>query len=196
MERVFRQAQWVLVRGCVLLGVTAAVVGCRSVCSTGNCGGTGGPGRHNSHPDARIDNCSDIPPGAIPQPIGTFTNNILNRQVEKGEADAFVIYYNEWLDGERTLGPYGRDHLRRIVARLPGVPFAVIMQPEPDKAVLNGRRHIALVEALTEAGIPEAEKRVLLGRPWGEGLFGEEGENIYPQLLRGGGGGFGGGGFR
>ena len=199
MERLFRQAQWVLARGCLVLAAAAAVAGCRSACLPGDCA-TGPGGHRKGHPDAHIDNCADIPPGAIPAPVGTYTNTIIKRQIEKGDADEYVVYYNEWLDGEKVLGPFGRDHLTRMIARLPDVPFPVMMQPEPDKPELNRDRHAALVEALVNAGIADAPNRVVVGRPWGEGLFGEEGERIYPRLLQGGfggnfNGGFGGGGF-
>lgn len=206
MERVFRLAQWVLVRACLVLGTGAAVVGCKSACSTGECVTHHGHHGHlHSHPNAHLDNCSDIPQGAIPQPLGTFSNAILARQAEKGEADAYVIYSNEWLDGQAALGPYGRDHLVRMIARLPVVSYPIILQLEtnyedpgpidPKMVELTEQRRQALVKTLTEAGIPEAERRVLVGRPWGEGLFGEEAERIYPQLVRGGFAGFGGGGF-
>jgi hypothetical protein len=177
MERGFGLAQWLLLRACLVLGVAAAALGCKSDCSKQT--GEGGGG-HCSRLAGRFgDRCADIPPGALPQPLGTFSNEIYNRHAEKGEADHFVIYYNEWLDGEATLGPYGSDHFIRIVARLPEVAYPLILQPEPEKPELNSRRYAALVKALNEAGFADADKRVLVGRSWGEGLFGEESFRVY-----------------
>jgi hypothetical protein len=185
MERVFRSIQQVLFALCASLGVAAVVVGCQHSCSSGNCQGAGA----NLH----VDNCSDIPQGAIPLPIGTYTHALFDRQAVKAEADDFVVYYNEWVDNQAILGPYGREHLAQMIARLPSVPFPVIVQPEPERFMLNGLRQQNMIEALTLAGIPDAARRVFVGRGAAEGLFGEEAERIYPSLVNGS-GGFGGGG--
>ena len=184
MERVFRHARGLLTRICLGLGVVAVVVGCHRACLTGDCGGKGGAG---------IDNCSDIPAGAIPMPVGVHVKEAINRQAEKAEADDFVIYYNEWVDGRAVLGPFGSEHIARIIARLPAVPFPVVVQPEPGFPILTSLRHKAIVDALASAGVPDPMQRVFIGRPAAEGLFGEEAERIYPHLLRGGIGGFAGG---
>jgi hypothetical protein len=189
MERVLRYTPAVLARLCLGLGVVAAVIGCHHACKSGNCGG-----EHNCCQNLYIDNCSDIPQGAIPQPVGTYVNMYLNREAGKAESDDFVIYYNEWNDEQPVLGPFGAEHIRRIASRLPYVPFPVIVQPEPDKQVLNSVRRQAVIDVLVAAGINDAANRVFLDRPAAEGLFGEEAERIYPQLIRGGFGGFGGGG--
>jgi hypothetical protein len=181
MERGFRYAQWVLIRACLVLGAAAAAVGCRHACQD-DCGGHHGRGGSCWN----VDNCADIPKGAIPQPPGTFTNDWLNRQAGKAEADDFVVYYNEWVDGQAVLSPFGGEHLDRIIARLPSVPFQVIIQPEPNSPVLNGQRHKAMIDALTEAGIKDAAQRVVVGRSAAEGLFGDEALRIYPQLVQGG----------
>lgn len=181
MERFFGRLQRMLMLSCVGLGVVVAVLGCHHACKSGKC--------ENLH----VDNCSDIPQGAIPKPVGTYTNELLNRQAAKGERDDFVFYYNEWLDGQAVLGPEGGEHLDKVILRLRTVPFAVIVQPEPDQPTLNAQRQKALIEALIDAGYPEAPQRVFVGRPPAEGLFGEEAERIYPQLVRGA--GFGGRGF-
>ncbi len=196
MARGLRLARRLLVRGGLALGSAAAVAGCRGSCPTGDCsagpfaGGHGGIG-------SKLDRCSDVPPGSLPEPLGTFSNELLCRQAAKGEADQFVIYYNEWLDYDTVLGPFGSDHFARIVARLPLVPLPVVLQPEPDKPELNTRRHAALVAALTQARIPDADKRVIVGTPWAEGLFGEESQRAYAPIPTGGGNGnangFGGG---
>src|SRR5205807_8204308 len=114
---------------------------------------------------------------------GSYTNELNNRQAEKAEADDFVVYYNEWVDGQATLGQYGTEHLSRMIARLPGVPFPVVLQPEPGFPRLTAVRRHSLSSALASAGINDAAVRVVVGRPEAEGLFGEEAERIYPQLI-------------
>ena len=186
MERFFRRLQRILVLACVGLSVVAVVLGCHHACKDGECCKSG------KCDWLHVDNCSDIPQGAIPKPVGTYTNELLNRQADKAERDDFVFYYNEWIDGQAVLGPRGGEHLDKVIMRLRTVPFAVIVQPEPDQPVLNAARQKALIDALVDAGYPEAPQRVFVGRPPAEGMYGEEAERIYPQLIRGG--GFNGGG--
>ena len=190
MERALGYAQWALIRACIVLAIGAAVVGCHHACKTDDCHGHHG---HGGWSLLGIDNCADIPKGAIPQPPGTYTNQWLDRQAGKAEADDFTFYYNEWVDGQAVLSPFGGEHLDRANTRLPFVPFQVVLQPEPNSPILNGLRQKAMIEALTDAGFKDAARRVVIGRPAAEGLFGDEAERIYPQLVRGGFGGLGGG---
>jgi len=67
---------------------------------------------------------------------------------------------------------------------LPEVPFPVLIQVDLN-ATLNEARRQTIVAMLTQHGVPDAEQRVVLGYPEAEGLFGEEAERIYPQMLRG-----------
>jgi hypothetical protein len=195
MERGFRYAQWALTRACVALGVAAAVIGCHHAYKSDTCDSCHGHHGQHGWSCLDIDNCADIPKGAIPPKPGTYTNEWINRQAGKAESDDFVVYYNEWVDGQAVLGPYGGEHLDRLITRLPNVPFQVVVQPEPNSPILTGLRHKALVDALVDAGIRDAARRVVVGKPAAEGLFGEEAERIYPQLIRGGFAGFGGGNY-
>ena len=210
MDRLLQYSQWLLIRASLGLAAAAFAIGCHTACKDGSCGKHGGHG-HGAGLGAggclNVDNCSDIEKGAIPLPIGTFTNQTFNNQAAKAEADDFVIYYNEWVDGQATLNQYGADHLARIAARLRDTPFLIVVQPEPKFTLLSNIRHQTVVKMLTDVGVPDAERRVVLGRPRAEGLYGEEAEPIYQQLIQGAGtlggfgnlggnlGGFGGGGF-
>ena len=183
--------------------------GCEPGPGFGRCGGRLSC-LHNLH----VDNCSDIPKGAIPPPPGAYTLNYLNRQADKAEADDFAIYYNEWAHGTVEFGPFGTTHIEQIAKRLPSVSFPVVIQPvvpdekDPDGVSkareLNAARKARVIDLLTTAKIENAKDRVIVAYPTAEGLFGEEGERIYPQMIQnqgggggglGGQGGFGGGGF-
>src|SRR5215207_5284402 len=108
-----------------LLAAASVVVGCH-----GLCGGRGG--------NCDVDNCSDIPQGAIPLPVGSYARAYWARQADKAEIDDFVIYTNEWsLDDDLQLGPYGTRHLARTAARMPVTPYPVILQPDDDNPALN-----------------------------------------------------------
>jgi hypothetical protein len=137
-----------------------------------------------------VDNCSDIPAGAIPVPNGTYVNGYLQAQAAAADADDFVIYKYEWLQGGCHLGPYGTHHLHRIIEHLPAAPFPVVITPHPDEH-LNETRRLTIVNELAMAGIPDPDKRVVVASSQAEGLYGEEAPLIYRQMLRGT-GGFGG----
>jgi hypothetical protein len=205
-----RRQIWRRLAVALTVGV-AATVGC-SHCSVCDSSKQRLPGRllNRLFPNGCIDNCADIPPGAIPTHAGTYRNAYLNKMSDKAEVDDFVIRYNEFKDGTAVLGPHGREHLAQMIARLPMVPFPVIIQPEPewlqatatpaspedkpvDARALDESRRRVIVDLLCQAKIPDAEKRVVIGIPTAEGLFGEEGERIYPSMIQNQGGGVGGG---
>lgn len=137
-----------------------------------------------------LDKCPSIPPGFMPQPNGTYVRRIQDAQSMKAEADDFVIYKHEWYLGGTELGPYGRYHLQLIAHRLPMVPFPVVIQTTVD-AKLNELRRAEIVKALTAAGLVDVEQRVIVGFPEAEGLYGDEAESIYGQMLQGAGNPYG-----
>jgi hypothetical protein len=129
-----------------------------------------------------VDRCSSIPAGAIPQPIGTHTNEIFSRQVTKAEPDQFVIYLYEWRGDTAFLGPFGSGHIHRMAERLPKVPFPVVIEPDID-AALNEARRAAVVGYLEKNGITNAQRLVTIGIPQAEGIYGEEAERIYRGMI-------------
>jgi len=124
---------------------------------------------------ARVDNCSSIPPGAIPAPVGTYLHKFIDLQAAKAEADDFVIYNYEWYLGGRELGPFGRYHLNEIARRLPSVPFPVVIEPSLDYELNEARRQV-IVDYLAQYGVPNPQDRVILAFPQAGGLYGDEAE--------------------
>jgi hypothetical protein len=110
-------------------------------------------------------------------------HNIQQIQADKAEASDFVIFPNEWFLGGTEFGPYGKYHMTEMVRRLPTVPFPVVIQPMWDTALNEARRQI-VVAFLTQNGIPDAEQRVLIAYPTAEGLYGEEAEIVYRNMIR------------
>lgn len=129
-----------------------------------------------------VDDGAAIPAGALPAPNGSYVRQFQDLQAARAEADDFVVYLHEWYLGGQTLGPYGNYHLDQIAKRLPSVPFPVVLQPGPDTKVNDARREL-LVTRLVACGIADADVRVLIGYPEAEGLFGEEAECIFPEMI-------------
>ncbi|MER3416616.1 MAG: hypothetical protein C4297_10440 [Gemmataceae bacterium] len=138
-------------------------------------------GCHTTHPWC-VDNCSDVPPGALPAPAGTYVREFQNVQAGKAEMDDFVIYKHEWYMGGKDLGPYGLYHLDQIARRLPEVPFPVMIQAHADPELNEARRQTVIAQ-LAMRGIQDAQERVVVGYPAAEGLYGEEAEWMYEQMI-------------
>jgi hypothetical protein len=135
-----------------------------------------------NHHDGLVDKCATIPPGAIPQPIGTHVNEVITRQVAKAEMDQFAIYLYEWAGDSANLGPFGSRHIEHLAARLPQVAFPVVIEPDCDPGV-NEARRLTVVAFLEQHGIANAAQIVHLGYPQAEGLYGDEAERVYRQML-------------
>jgi hypothetical protein len=166
-----------------------------------------------------VDNCATIPQGAIPPPYGTHASNIFAGQYYRAQADQFVIYKHEWYLGGTDPGPAGRRHLTAIGDKLACVPFPIVVQPvEPEEleerspeaaSKLNEERRRRVVDYLAARGDVNADRRVILGYPTAEGLYGVPASLLGQRYLfsqggfggagvgggGGGGAGFGGGGF-
>jgi uncharacterized membrane protein YgcG len=170
-------------------------------------------GHSGSH---QLDWGKEIPPGSLPDPPGVHLQRFQATQRNNAITMEYAIFLHEWQNGGRALGPYGEHHLSHIIRRLGNVPYPVLVQPTHDPEINEFRRNV-IVAKLLEAGIHDAEQRVLLRNPEAEGLFGDEAPRVYQRLLMGNmwgggmggmggmggfgggfggfGGGFGGGGF-
>src|SRR6185369_8041459 len=95
----------------------------------------------------------------------------------------FTIYITEWFRGGTDLGPFGVHHLGDIVRRLPTSPFPVVLEPHLDSR-LNETRRQFIVNILNNQGITDAETRVVVAYPQAEGLYGEEAERIFVDMLQ------------
>jgi len=128
------------------------------------------------HEDGHIcstDKCADIPPGAIPQPAGVYNCRWTNEQAARAEQDKFVIHQMEWFSGGDQLGPDGRRHIEQIAKRWGEVPYPIIVSASDDSS-LNTKRQQIIVETLTRLGVDDADRRVKVGYPEAEGLYGTE----------------------
>lgn len=122
------------------------------------------------------DNCSTIPPGALPRPNGSSVREMMEVQAANAAQDDFVIYKHFWDycgDGT-TFGPFGLWQWNEIVRRLATVPFPVVIEPDGKHPELNEARRLVLVNALLKAGYHDAPMRVMIASPQAEGLYGCE----------------------
>ena len=183
----------ILVVGLVLFAGVACA-GCRS---------TPGPaGDDNERPGVAY--------STTPQPIGTSARMHFARQKQYAEEGDFVVYQHEWFNGGLSLGPGGHRHVQHLVRRMDDEKFVVVVEPsEPDLPLhrdvdvavteagkTDASRRVALVKMLVSSGVTDADSRVVIGWPRGEGLRGDQAPRVFRRLNSGGrgGGAFGGGG--
>lgn len=141
------------------------------------------------------DHHADIPHGAIPAPLGTYSCEWQQAQTGLAEQDYFVLYRNEWRygtaeDGTR-LGPAGVRRLEEFARRLPHEPFNVVIDRSED-VELDQSRRVAVVGYLSSLGVNDAESRVVVDRGRANDLYGAEAPQIGGGFLRAGGTGTGG----
>src|SRR5712692_9743146 len=179
--------KWKWLPGC-LLGLQAVVL----------------PGMAQAGPVCRAlsqafhpDNCAGVPKGAQPAPLGTYVNKFIQIQETKAEMDDFVFYKHMWYRGGTDLGPLGRYQLDMMTARLPNVPFPVVIETSHNEKLDEQRREV-IIALLAMRGFNDPT-RVVVAFPIAEGLYGDEAPRIYQGLINGnsflGGGLFGSFGF-
>jgi hypothetical protein len=195
-----------------LLISTGGAAGCQGPCTGPDCTGRHGLFRSTCY----IDNCANVPYGALPEPLGVFVRNFQHAQTTKAGGDTFVLYEKEWRTGGKDpdefstiLGPEGVRHLKRLVDALPTASGPIIIEPTGNRKLnfeqrheLDERRYQQVVTQLYLEGIEHPETRVIVAYSRAEGLFGDEAPLHYQQVLfpyqsllgfGGGIGGFGGG---
>jgi hypothetical protein len=124
----------------------------------------------------------DHPPALPAEPLGAASHRIFAAQVAAARQDHFVFYECEWKAGTARLGPAGLAHLEKVAQVISNTGYPVIIEGHPE-AILNDQRRAVIVASLTAAGVTDAERRVVVGRPPAEGLYGEEAIPLYPQML-------------
>ncbi|MDB5341650.1 MAG: hypothetical protein JWP89_27 [Schlesneria sp.] len=141
----------------------------------------------------------DIPPGALPSPLGTAVRATHTEQVARARSDQYVLHNHEWFRRGDKLGPDGRRHLKSLVELTSQQGCQIVIVPEDEQTdedqftELNERRRLYVVEQLTKAGLPDADTRVVLGSSVAEGLDGIQATRAYARQFQNGGGGAAGG---
>lgn len=136
---------------------------------------------------------------AVPDvlPLGAVSRAHWHTMETNGEASDFVLYRNEFVDQSSELSPYGRDHIMEIAARLPAVPFPVLVQRSENNSdpELDAARRDAVVRILNQLGNADADSRTVVSQPYSDGINSLEAEQDRTRFRssRQLNGGFGGG---
>ncbi|MCR9200764.1 MAG: hypothetical protein NXI04_19175 [Planctomycetaceae bacterium] len=110
---------------------------------------------------------------AVPDvwPLGSLSAAHWHTMETNAEASDFVIHRSEFVRHSSMLTALGRSHVMEIAARMPSVPFPVLVEPEPhDTAMqldLARRQHV--IQLLTELGVSDASSRTVVSLPYSQG---------------------------
>ena len=123
------------------------------------------------------DHCADIPPGAIPLPAGSYTQQWHAAQSEAAARDLFTIYGADWRAHTAKLGPFGERRLEQMMERLQACPNPVLIE-KSDSPDLDEARRRTVIEALAVRGFTDAGQRVVVGYSEAYSLYGLEAKSV------------------
>lgn len=140
-----------------------------------------------------------MPEDAVPAPIGTYMGQWRGAMSDGAQKQNWIVTRNEWFDGGSQLGPKGQQHVQRIAHCLVTYPQLVVIENEPvalalgdsyEEAVranqqLQIKRRNVVVEALAEAGVPDAPQWVVFADDRSVGVRGVEAPLIYNSQFSG-----------
>lgn len=110
---------------------------------------------------------------AVPDvwPLGSLSAAHWHTMETNAEASDFVVYRSEFVRHSPVLTAFGRSHVMEIAARLPSVPFPVLVEPEPHHkaAQLDLARRQHVVRLLNELSVPDAASRTVVSPPYSNG---------------------------
>jgi len=138
------------------------------------------------------DHCAEIPPGAVPAPVGTYNTQWQQSQESRADDDFLVFYQYEWLGDSDQFSPAGQRHLDRLLQRLPHSAAPIVIETSGDDE--RDRLRIAAMQLkLAQHDSDWAAYPVVAGRSQAEPLYGFEAPRVTSGFIGRGGGGAGGG---
>jgi hypothetical protein len=118
------------------------------------------------------------------RPLGQAVHDNALAMVNNGVAAHMVLYHYDFIEGSDALNPHGRDQLAKIVSRLGGNAFPIIIERTPGVPGLAEARRQAVINVLGHNAIPVGPERVVIGPPIAVGISGTEADLVIaPGLL-------------
>ncbi|MEQ8819443.1 MAG: hypothetical protein RLY93_04310 [Sumerlaeia bacterium] len=107
-----------------------------------------------------------------PRAAGESSAMFREVQIQKAQADKFVVYRQAWIGNSTRLGPAGMRQLDRIAQALLTRQETVIVEEALGEDDLNAARKAAVAQALAERGLPrdQADSLVVVGESRALGL--------------------------
>ncbi|MFK7821106.1 MAG: hypothetical protein AB8G99_20485, partial [Planctomycetaceae bacterium] len=105
---------------------------------------------------------------------GAVTRAHYEAMEANGEAADFVLTAGEFEPNSPDLSLAGRDHILELGARMGGTPFPVLIEPDGFGNDIDEQRLRTVVDILTSLGNADASQRVLISRPYSDGMHAAE----------------------
>lgn len=107
-----------------------------------------------------IQPCPDYPAGCMPPDVGAATDNFFGVMGYQAEADDFVFYDFEWVDGTAEPAEDFAFHLNRVVPRLAVEPFPIVVETTGDSELDRAR-----YEKMVQLARTSLQTRINTGDP-------------------------------
>jgi len=130
------------------------------------------------------DRCADIPPGAIPQPLGTYACGWQQVHTNAADINKLTIYRAEWIGASAELSPFGKRHLADLpdLALRLGSPIVIEVSENQE---LDQLRLAYIQDVLSKTDFPEPQEWVVLGYAKAEPMYGFEAPSVSSTYLGG-----------
>ena len=120
-----------------------------------------------------------------PFPLGQATDAFWESQQTNSEAADFIFFDHEFRGDTAELAPGAKKKLMQVALRLEHVPFPVVVEESvhANRPDLDAARRRTVVEQLARLGVENAGGRVVIARPFAEGITGVEAEQAYYSTI-------------
>lgn len=163
-------------------------------------GGCASQGTVSYNCDSEYERAEDLYLDAVPEKPGSSVNRWSGAMRCSAATNQYVIERNSWFNGGHQPGPDAAQNLQVLADRLKSSEDHVLVeshpvQPEYDETLddatvrtmqLDTARRLAVVAALEERGLADADSRVHLGPVQPIGARGIEAPRVFNQLFFGG----------
>ena len=124
-----------------------------------------------------VDNCAEIPCGAIPAGPGTHVSQWQQSQVGKAALDRGVFYQADFISRTDTLSPAAKKNLARMIQKgtVGAVPLFIEASEEPQ---LDAARARTVASVLSASGIPTSPDQIQIAYPTALGLDGFRAQQV------------------
>ena len=128
------------------------------------------------------DHCADIPKGAIPAEVGSFSCAWQSAHVQAAEKKQLTVYQSDWVGDTAQLSELGSRQVRRMSQLLMTHPHEILVEPN-GRADIDQKRRETLVKEFTQLGVELPDESIVFAAPNYRGLHGVESRAIKNSIL-------------
>lgn len=131
-----------------------------------------------------VDQCAEIPNGAVPRPVGTSLAAWQQTQVAAAFPDQGVFYQADFVGTTDQLGPAAEKHVARLVQQGVIGKVPIVVEPSGDSA-RDAARALSLGRAFAQAGLDLPAEQIQIAYPPAIGLDSFRAQQVARTASRG-----------